>query len=272
MQPFAINTYGYITSHSARACLEHLAAEGYRDFELMMHPGHLWPAATDSAARRELRRFVEAGGLGLVSLNMPNIDLNLAAATVEMRRHTLAILHGVIELAGDLEVPGVVIGPGKANPLMAEPRDALIDRFIRALDELAPHAERVGTALYLENMSLAFLPRADELMDVLDRYGDPAIKIIYDVANAHFIGEDPCDGLRRVAARLSLVHLSDTGQDVYRHSAVGEGTVDFEKIPPVLEEVGYRDLPMLEIIADDPDRAIRDSVARLIATGWPAGS
>lgn len=267
--PFAVNTYSYTLSHAAIDCVRHLAEQGYTDFELMMYPGHLWPASADAAARRKLAGVVEAGGLRIVSLNMPNIDLNIAAAAEEMRRHTLGILHGVIGLAGDLGVPGVVIGPGKANPLMPAPEEALLGHFFRALDELAPHAERVGTRLLVENMPFAFLPRADQLMAALDRYGDERIRVIYDVANGHFAGEDPRDGLRRVAPRLALVHLSDTPRDVYRHSAVGEGTVAFADVPPVLDEVGHRDLPVLEIIAADPDRAIGDSARKLVELGWP---
>jgi L-ribulose-5-phosphate 3-epimerase len=268
--PFAINTYSYTLSHPAADCLRHLAAQGYTDFELMMYPGHLWPAHTDAAARRELRDVVEGQGLRIMSLNMPNIDLNIAAAGEEMRRHTLGLLHGILELAGDLGVPGVVIGPGKANPLMAAPRERLLGHFFRALDELAPHAERVGTQLYIENMPFAFLPDAEGLMAALERYGDDRIAVIYDVANGVFIGEDPGAGLRRVRDRLKLVHLSDTPREVYRHSAVGEGVVPFAEVPPVLEEVGYRDLPMLEIIAEDPDPALRASVERLFELGWPA--
>jgi sugar phosphate isomerase/epimerase len=268
VSPFAINTYAYTGSHSAAECLTHLADQGYSDFELMMVPGHLWPASADAPARRALRRLAESRGLRLLSLNMPNIDLNIAAAAEEMRRHTLGILHAILGLAGDLGVPGVVIGPGKANPLMPAPEEVLLGHFFRALDELAPHAERVGTKLYVENMPFAFLPRADELMAALERYGDERIAVIYDVANGHFAGEDPAEGLRQLAPRLALVHLSDTPREVYRHSAVGEGTVPFAAVPPVLEEVGYRDLPMLEIIADDPDRAIADSVRRLLDLGW----
>jgi len=266
---FAINTYSYTASHSAEACMRHLAGQGYRDFELMIYPGHLWPSALDATARRELRGLVEREGLRIVSLNMPNIDMNIAAAAEEMRRHTLGLLHAILALAGDLEVPGVVVGPGKANPLMPAPREVLLGHFFRALDELAPHAERVGTQLYVENMPFAFLPDAEGLMAALERYGDARLAVIYDVANAVFIGEDPGAGLRRVRERLKLVHLSDTPREAYRHSAVGEGVVPLAAIPPLLDEVGYRDLPMLEIIAPDPDAAIRASIERLHALGWP---
>jgi sugar phosphate isomerase/epimerase len=267
--PFAINTYAYTASHPAADCLRHLAGQGYTDFELMMVPGHLWPAATDAAARRALRRLVEGQGLRIMSLNMPNIDINIAAVAEEMRRHSLDLLRAILELAGDLEVAGVVIGPGKANPLMPAPVEQLTGHFFRALDELAPHALRVGTRLYVENMPFTFLPGAEGLMAALERYGDERIAVIYDVANAAFIGEDPGAGLRRVGERLALVHLSDTPREVYRHSAVGQGVVPFAAIPPLLDEVGYADLPMFEIIADNPDEALRTSAQSLFELGWP---
>ena len=270
-QPFAVNTYSYTQSHAARACLAHLAERGYREFELMMYPGHLWPADTDAAARRELWAFVGTSGLRVVTLNMPNLDLNIAGATEEMRGYSLGILRGIVEFAGDLGVPGVIIGPGKANPLFPLPADRLKGHLFRALDELVPRARRAGTALYVENMPFAFLPDADGLMRALDDHGADEVGVVYDVANGVFIGEDPAAGLRRVRDRLRLVHLSDTGRRVYRHDPVGRGVVPFALVPPVLEELGHREPPVLEIISRDADRDIAESAGRLYALGWPRG-
>ena len=265
---FAVNLYSYTLEYTAREALQRLAGRGYTEFELMMYPGHLWPADCDAAARRDLRRYLESNGLSATTLNMPNIDLNVAGAAVEMRAYTMGLLRGVVELAGDLGVPGVVIGPGKANPLLPAPTERLMGHFYKALDELEPLARKVGTALYVENMPFAFLPGIDALCDELDRYGNDRIGIVYDVANAHFINEDIAAGIRRCKRRMKVVHLSDTGQNVYRHDAVGLGTLDFVSIPPVLAEVGFTRKPVLEIIAAQGDQAIDDSVRRLVAMGW----
>lgn len=267
-QAYAVNTYSYTLTHTAGACLAALAARGHDTFELMMYPGHIWPADMNQAARRAFRTFLADHGLSVITLNMPNIDINVAAATVEMRDYSLAILQSVIDLAGDLEVPGVVIGPGKANPLLPAPRERLIGYFHQALDVLAPLAVQRGTALWVENMSFAFLPRADEMMQAIEAYGDPAIGVVYDLANAAFVHEDLGEGLRRVQQRLKLVHLSDTPLDVYRHAPVGDGVVDFASVVPVLAEIGYAGPPMLEIISDRPDDDIPASIARLDAMGW----
>jgi sugar phosphate isomerase/epimerase len=266
---YAVNTYSYTLGYPAADCLRHLADLGYREFELMMYPGHCWPADVDAGARRRLAALLRERELRILTLNMPNVDLNVAAAAPEMRRHTRGILRGVVELAGDLGVPGVIIGPGKPNPLLPAPRAQLLGYFHEALDELAPLASRAGTRLLVENMPFAFLPDADGLARAVEAYGSREIGFVYDLANAFFVREDLGEGLRRLRDRLALIHVSDTGLAAYRHDAVGLGAVPFARVPPVLEEVRYRQPVMLEIISADPDRDIRESIQRLAAMGWP---
>lgn len=181
---------------------------------------------------------------------------------------TLGILCGVVDLAGDLGADGVVIGTGKANPLFPMQRERMVDHFYRALDLLVPLAESKGTAIFVENMPFGFLPRIDEMLQAIEQYGDSRIGVVYDVANGHFMKEDPCQGLRACASRLRVVHLSDTNQSVYKHDAVGLGTVDFQPLPAVLEEIGFRGKSVLEIIDKNPDEAIAASVSELTRRGW----
>jgi len=265
---YAINTYAYTLTHSAQDCLARLAEGGCRSFEVMMYPEHAWPADMDRAARGRFKAFLADRGLRVITLNMPNVDINLAAATREMRQHSLAILEETVRLAGDLEVPGVVIGPGKANPLLPAPKERLTGYFFRALDILIPLAEEAGTELWIENMPFAFLPEADALMTALERYGDERLGIVYDLANGAFVGEDLGGGLRRVKDRLKLVHLSDTPLDVYRHAPVGQGVVPFADVVPVLQEIAYAGPPMLEIISSSPDIDLPASMTALEAMGW----
>ncbi|MCW5666275.1 MAG: sugar phosphate isomerase/epimerase [Piscinibacter sp.] len=265
---FAVNTYSYTLRGSARAAVQALAGRGFREFELMMYPGHLWPDEVDAAQRRDWRAWAEGEGLTIRTLNMPNVDLNIAAATAEMRAMTLGLLRRFVVLAGDIGAQGVVLGPGKANPLLPMPHEQMVAHFHAALDELVPLAARHGTAIFVENMPFAFLPRAAELLEAVEASAHPDLGIVYDVANGHFVHEDPAAGLRRCAGRLQVVHLSDTTQASFRHDAVGLGTVDFTAIPGVLQSIGFKRRPVLEIIDPDPDRAIDQSARRLEAAGW----
>jgi L-ribulose-5-phosphate 3-epimerase len=265
---FGCNTYSYMRSLSAEVCLARLADFGFLEFELMVHPGHLWPAELSAEQRRSIRRLIESGGLALTALNMPNIDINVAGAAQEMRDYSLNLLSETVRLAGELGARGVVIGPGKANPLFPADAVELVGYFFAALDRLAPVAEASGTALWVENMPFAYLPAIGGLMDTLTQYGNDAVRIVYDIANAYFIGEDFTDGLRYCRERLALVHLSDTGQQAYRHDPVGLGTVPFADVPRALLAAGYNARPMLEIISRDPDRDIIASAGKLAVLGF----
>lgn len=261
---FGINTYSWIQTLSAAECVRALAERGVKSIELMLYPGHLWVTDTENTLR-DLRRVIEEHDVSLVTLNTPNIDLNIAAATEGMRNYSVSLNSDYLRLAGELGAKALILGPGKPNPLFPLPAEKMEPHFFRALDVLLPIAERAGVELWVENMPFAFLPDVDGLMESLARYGADEIGVCYDVANAHFIGENPVTGFDRVGARLRLVHLSDTGRSVYRHDAVGLGDVDFAAVGKKIETLGLVQPPMLEIISRDPDRDVSQSIQTLLA-------
>jgi L-ribulose-5-phosphate 3-epimerase len=265
---FGCNTYAYMMSESAGTTMARLADVGFQEFELMVHPGHVWPAELSAEQRRALQRLIEQRRLELTALNLPNIDINIASTVPEMRRYSVDLLVETVRLAGELGARGVIMSPGKASPLFPASEDVLTGYFFAALDRLAPIAAASGTALWLENVPNTWIPTIRGLMASLDRYGNDAVRIIYDIANAHFIAEDLAEGLKLCRERLELVHLSDTGQTLFRHDPFGFGTVPFAQVPAALAAVGYTARPMLEIISRDPDRDILASAYSLAVLGF----
>ena len=259
---FGINTYSYTQSMPAAECVRMLAERGVRSVELMFYPGHLW--ITDSAAViNDLRRALDDNGVRLTSVNGPNVDLNIAAATAEMREYSVKLNTEYLRVAAELGAEGLILGPGKPNPLFPLPKQVMEQYFFRALDALLPASTRYGIELWVENMPFAFLPDADGMMESLERYGSDEIGVCYDVANAHFIAEDVVAGFDRVRSRLRLVHLSDTTQSVYRHDAVGLGDVDLAAALAKINSLGLERAPLLEIISLDADRDISRSIETL---------
>lgn len=265
---FGVNSYSYTFDHTAERFLTELAERGFRTFELMIYPGHLWPKTMTANDRTALRERIESLGVRVVSLNMPNLDVNIAAASEDVRNVSLQHLERIIELAGEIGVPGVIVGPGKANGLFPMRREELLGHFHRGFERLILAAKKSGTRLYAENMPFAFLPRIGDLMKEIERYDASSVQIVYDVANGHFIKEDIAAALHIAAPRLALVHLSDTAQTVYRHDPVGLGDVPFHVVPPVLAEIGHRQQPILEVISAEANATIDDSVRRLLAAGF----
>jgi sugar phosphate isomerase/epimerase len=268
MTSFAINTYSYIWRFSARECLEHLAARGHTAFEILVNPPHLWPGQLTAAERKEMAALLDQRNLRILSLNPPSLDLNLVSPSREMRAYSIAHYRDVIELAGEWRAPWVVVGPGKTHPLLPAPRKHVMGWFNEALEQMSEAAEKAGVELLLENLPMSFLPRADDLMDLLGQFGGAPLGIVYDVANAVFAREPPGEGLRRVKERLRLVHLSDTGLEQWNHSQPGLGVVPFREVAETLAEMGYRNPCVLEVISENPDEELPAALQALSQYSW----
>lgn len=266
--PVGIHTYAYIWKLSAHDTLAHLADQGYRLVELLVNRPHLWPEELDAGERRAVAKLLTGRGLQVEVLNPPSLDLNLVSPSPQMRAMTRAHYRRVIELAADWGVPWVLVVPGKTHPLLPAPADLVWGWFEEAVTELDRLAEDNGLGIVLENIPMAFLPTADSLMQAIDRLGNDRLGICYDAANATFAREAPGEGLKRVASRLKVLHLSDTGLEKWDHAAIGTGTVRFDEVAAALRESGVQVPTMLEIISADGDADIRKSHAAIAALGW----
>ena len=264
----AINTYSYIWKLSAYDTLAHLADQGYREVEIMVNSPHLWPSELGRAARRRMESLIAQRGLQILSLNPPMLDLNYVSPAPEVRRYTIDHYRSVIELAGEWGARWVILVPGKTHPLLPLPDHKRDGWLAAALEELDRTAEREGVSLLMENVPASYIPRADQLVEALDRLASDRIRVIYDVANGVFAGEDPSEGLKAVLPRLDLVHLSDTGLSSWQHATIGSGVVPFEAVARTLDEIGYASPTVLEVISDDPDGDIAASHEALSRLGW----
>lgn len=266
--PVGIHSYSYIWRLSARDTVAHLADRGYRLVELLVNRPHLWPEELDAGERRAVSKLLAERNVSIQVLNPPSLDLNLVSPSPQMRAMTRAHYRRVVELAADWGVPWVLVVPGKTHPLLPAPADLVWGWFEEAVIELDRLAEDNGLGIVLENIPMAFLPTADGLMRAIDRLGNDRLGICYDAANAVFAREAPGDGLKRVAPRLKVLHLSDTGLAKWDHAVIGSGVVPFGEVAAALRQTGLQVPTMLEIISADGDADIRKSHAAIAALGW----
>jgi L-ribulose-5-phosphate 3-epimerase len=267
---YVVDTYSFTRSLRAHECLQRLADVGYRRFEIMLVPGHFWPSLDGEAGRREIESLVVRNSLQVVTLNQPNLDVNLSSTVPEMRQHSCAMFAKAIELAARWNAKGVVINPGKANPVFPAAMQTLTDAFRRSLDILVPIAERSSVKLVVKNHPLSYLYRANDLRSFFESFGWNHIGIGYDFANGHFGGEEP-DAALELRDHLLFLYAADTSVDEFQHAQIGTGAVPFEKIAAMLRRADMCLPTILEIVADDPQLAIGASVEHLNSIDWPIG-
>ncbi len=265
---YGVNTYSFTHTHRAEDCLEQLADLGYRRFEVMLVPGHFWPTLDGDTGRRRIESLVARKSLEILSLNQPNLDVNLASVVPEMQKHSCGVIAGAIELAATWNAKGVVINPGKCNPVLPAPKEILTDCFRRSLEVLVPIARRAGVQLIVKNHPLSYLYRANELRQFFDTFGWEQVGLGYDFANGHFAGE-AAEEVIQLRDHLSLMYAADTPTDTFRHAQIGTGTVPFEAIAGMLRDAGMSLPTILEIVAENAQVAIDTSVECLDSVAWP---
>ncbi len=174
-----------------------------------------------------------------------------------------------------LGAPVVMIPTGQRPEL---DRLAFRERWIQALEQIAPLATQAGVVLTIENFpgcASAFVTAAD--FQAAQRRV-PGLKLTFDDGNAAG-GEDPVASFRACAADVVHVHLKDwtirdtpaagyrpmlTGK-YFRSALIGEGDIPTAAVWEAMREAGYRGFVNIEYEGDEVPaaEAMRRAVAYL---------
>jgi sugar phosphate isomerase/epimerase len=264
-----VTTYGYLYRRTLEGALRAVAAAGYALVEISTTPPHIYTPATGAFERKALRRLLQSLGLRCVSVNAA--EMNLISPSPALREVAVKEYEATIELAADLEVEIVVVGPGRLNPLIPAPQDDAIALLKQQLGRLLSIARRLDVRLALETFPFGFMPTGAAVKAVVDDLGDRSLGIAYDCANvlAH---EDPAEGVRAVADRLMIAHLSDAWKHRFAHTSVGRGEVNFKAYADALRRAGFVGPSIYELVdGEDPDPRIAGDATLFRAWGWQVG-
>lgn len=246
-----INTFSYLWSASAPDAIEELIANGYREFEVPISSPHCWPKEIPDSERRETKELLKRSGAKIRSLNAGGYDLNLASPAASMRSKSIEHISSVIDLAAAWGAREIVISPGTRRPMISPSLDQVHGWLHESLEELVPLAKQAGTRLLFENTPYCFTPTIEDLVDVVKEVDDDALKIVYDVANAAYIREDPVASLLTHSESIGLVHISDTGVEVWGHDPIGTGVIDWRALGEAVETTNKANDVVLEVIREE---------------------
>lgn len=267
-----INTFSYLWSTTALEAIDVLVKNGYTSFEIPISSPHCWPDEISSSQRTAALTKLNDYGAKIRSLNAGGYDLNLASPAASMRRKSIDHINSVIELATAWNVPEIVISPGTRRPMISPPLERVHGWLYDSLEYLVPLAKQAGKRLLFENTPYCFTPTIGELANVVKAVNDDALKIVYDVANAAYIKEEPVAALTANHESIALIHISDSGTDVWGHDPIGTGVIDWEGLGRAVRSTVGIDNVVLEIIREENTlyefaQAMRD----LTEAGWDLG-
>ena len=149
----------------------------------------------------------------------------------EERKENIQILQKLLETAKQIGAINVEIPLVDNSSIKTEEEKELL---VRSLKECLPQACELGVAISLE----ADLP-PQELLELVEQFADPFLKITYDSGNSSSLGYDAYEEVNTYGKYLSNVHIKDRvlgGTTV----PLGTGDANFEGLFKGLKEQGYK--------------------------------
>lgn len=264
-----INTFSYLWQATAIDAIVELAAQGHTTFEVPISSPHCWPQELGHAERTAIKARLDDCGASIRSLNAGGYDLNLASPARSMRAKSIEHIRAVMDLALAWGATEIVVSPGTRRPMISPPLDLVYGWMYESMHELVGHAKQAGIRLLMENTPYCFTPTLADLVAVANEVDDDALKIVFDIANAAFIEDDPVPGLLAHHEAIGLIHVSDTGTDVWGHDPIGTGVVDWEGLGKAVETTVGIDNVVLEIIRPEkPAYELALGLRALQERGW----
>jgi len=264
-----INTFSYLWSSTAIDAIAELVDNGYDIFEVPVSSPHCWPDEISGLERTAIKTRLNDYGAKIRSLNVGGYDLNLASPAANMRRKSIEHIKSAIDLAAAWDVREVVISPGTRRPMIPPPLEKTYGWLYESLENLIPFAKQAGTRLLLENTPYCFTPTIQELVGIVKTINDDSVKIVYDVANAAFIGEDPVAGLLSNQEYIGLVHISDTGVKTWGHDPIGTGVINWNGLGNAVKATcGVKNVVLEVIREENPVQEIKKAIQELKNRGW----
>lgn len=246
-EDYSISTFAMI-HHPLKSAIDHLIHQGWRQIEIMCEDGHRALLEWSDGQLAELKELGVRHGVTW-TLHAPIYSVNPVAADSGKRLSSKDVLHRAMDIAEYLNCKYVVLHAGmEVGPTDG---DGALSRCASFLTDVLSERERSSSlVLALENV-----PPKDKLhgvsvtfvRTVVERVGDPRMRILFDAGHAHVLGPDAClKGLQQCLPYLVSMHLNDNRGDYDSHLAIGMGTIPYPRLIQMVHSYGYQGSWVLE--------------------------
>ncbi|QHT63278.1 sugar phosphate isomerase/epimerase [Paenibacillus lycopersici] len=251
-----INIWSFPEQTSIAEAIAIAKDAGFEGIELSLNENG--PLSLESSAREieEIRKLAEDAGIDLTSLASGLYwSYSMTSSDAANREKAQDIAKKQLEAAAILGVDTILVIPGAVGVDFIPgsevvPYDQAYDLALEAVTKLASSAEAAGVSIGIENVWNKFLLSPLELRQFIDATGSDYVGAYFDVGNVVFAGY-PEHWIRILNKRIKKVHFKD-----YRRESGGlsgfvdllAGDVNYPEVVKALEEVGYNDYVIGEMI------------------------
>lgn len=189
-------------------------------------------------------------GLGLAASTCAVMtpDRNLVGIDPAVIRSTQDYVRAGVDMAAQVGArvfAGPIYSPtGQTWPMDGAERATTVGRLVESLRPLAAYAGERAVTLALEPLNrfeTSFINTAEQVMEVVDRVGSPALGVLLDTFHMNIEERDPAAAIRACGGHLT--HLHACGCD---RGSPGGDHIDWPAIATALHETGYEGAVVVE--------------------------
>lgn len=222
-----------------------------------------WDCATE-----DILRILEENNLECVQSHPYYYDLRISSEIIEEKKEFA--IKQAIRASGKIGAPWCALHP-RTSISSGYADSKSFDDNRRYFFEYLEYAHKYNTGLAAENLPIfpdviPMMPfysySCEDLCNLVDSFKDERVGICWDFGHAHLVNMDQKVALRDIGERLKCTHVHNNFQDNDFHLTPDQGTVPWEELMPVLNDIGYDGPLTAEIHCRYTDDDLLKSFAR----------
>jgi sugar phosphate isomerase/epimerase len=221
-----------------------------------------------------LQRIADAAEQAAVELAALSGTFNMAHPDPAVRRDGLEKFEMLCEVAARLHIPVVTLCTGSRDPVNMW-KWHLDNDSKQAWDDMVQSIETALISAEKNNLILAFEPESENVANsssrarkLLDRLGNPRLRIIIDPAN---LISPKCnqkevldEAFTLLGDAIVIAHAKDRNND-FKACAPGKGILDFEYYLQGLKKIGFTGRLIMHGLEEEDVAFSRDFLHRILA-------
>lgn len=246
--------------------IESAARVGFKEVAIGFGENYIFPDDSWEERVNYIKGLLDKENLKCVQTHLPYYELRISSEILDEAMEK-SMLRGIIATKM-LGAKFTAMHPRSSVISDFDPKVSLQDN-LKTINSYLPTAIENDVIIAVENLAIFpgipyekfYVWNAFDLVDLVDAVNSPNCKICWDFGHAHLTGIDQVKALKHVGSRLCCTHVHNNFRRFDSHEVPTIGSMKWEEIMPVVEEIGYRGPMTLEVMY--PDNRTLDDYLRL---------
>lgn len=214
---------------------------------------------------------------GVKAIYHGNFKLPLSSDVYSVRMAAVNAVLAEVDLSAKLSAPLIIHGGAIVEPrLVVKAKKEALDNYLRSLEIIVSHAEKMGVMVLLENLSnyINYRPfhyiftTAPEYKYILDRLDSKNVALFFDVGHAAICDGNPAAVIEEFHERIWGMSFSNNDGVRDLHLGIHKGIIDYQKVINTILDVGWQGVLAFEVRGRSFADSIKD-VTQLFNNATP---